>query len=42
MEKVVIGLAIGGTTVKIGILTINGEILKNGKYPQIKNKMENI
>lgn len=39
MEKLVIGLDIGGTTVKIGFLTSDGKILKKTEIPT--NKEEN-
>ena len=36
------GVDIGGTTIKIGLFSVEGDLIENGKSRQIKKIMENI
>lgn len=36
------GVDIGGTTIKIGLFSIEGDLIENGRFRQIKRRMENI
>lgn len=36
------GVDIGGTTIKIGLFSVEGDLIENGKSRQIKKTMENI
>ena len=36
------GVDIGGTTIKIGLFSVDGDLMENGKFQQTKQIMENI
>ena len=36
------GVDIGGTTIKIGLFSVEGDLIENGRFRQIKRRMENI
>lgn len=36
------GVDIGGTTIKIGLFSVDGYLMENGKFQQTKQIMENI